>query len=126
MQRPRQTLWQSFRAAFAGVHWAWQSQRNFRIHVLMTVPAVALGLWLKLSLPEWCLLLLAIGSVLTVELLNTAIEAAVDLASPEWHELAKRAKDTAAAAVLVAAGCAVGLALLVFGPRLWQVIEPLL
>jgi len=75
---------------------------------------VAAGLIKGLDRLEWALIALAIAAVWTAEAINTAIEAVVDLASPQWHELARRAKDVAAAAVLLAALGAVGVAVAVF------------
>ncbi|HEY4442440.1 MAG TPA: diacylglycerol kinase family protein [Candidatus Elarobacter sp.] len=102
----RHGLVASFGYAFEGCRSAWISQRNFRIHVVLTAAALAGGALLRLPAAAWAVLVLAIGLVLVAELLNTAIEAAVDLASPAEHPLAKRAKDIAAAAVVVAAASA--------------------
>ena len=77
-----------------------------------------MGFWAKLSRLEWCCIVLAIVGVWTAEALNTAIEFVTDLASPEFSNLAGKAKDVAAGAVLVAAVGAVTIGLLVFGPRL--------
>jgi diacylglycerol kinase len=68
---------------------------------------------------EWCALILAAGLVWVAELLNTALETVVDLASPDRHPLAGKAKDIGAAAVLVAAMIAVLLGVLILGPPLW-------
>lgn len=89
----------SFGFAWQGLAYAWRSQRNFRIEVFLALAALALALALAVD-PVPVLLLAAL--VLTLELLNTALEAVVDLARPEEHPLAKAAKDTSAAAVLVA------------------------
>jgi len=78
----------------------------------------ALGLWLQLSSIEWAILWLAIGLVWTAEFVNTALEAVVDLASPDLHPLARVGKDVGAAAVLIAAGIAVIIGLLILGPPL--------
>jgi diacylglycerol kinase len=104
----------SFGYAFAGLAAAWRTQRNLRIHVLLAVAVVAAGLLLRLAPLGWGIVALAIGLVVAAELFNTALEAAVDLASPQDHPLAKRAKDVAAAGVLVAAlaSTAAGVAVL--------------
>lgn len=94
------------------------SQPNARIHCAAAVGVVALAAWLQVTALEWVALVLAIALVMGAEALNTALEYAVDLASPEWHALARDAKDVAAAAVLI---CSVGAAVvgvLVFGPYL--------
>jgi diacylglycerol kinase (ATP) len=82
-----------------------------------TVVVLVAGWFFEISRLEWCAVLAAIGLVLTAEGINTAIEAVVDLASPEQHLLAGRAKDVAAGAVLIAAVVAAVIGLLVFGPR---------
>ncbi len=112
----------SFRYAFSGWWYVVSTQRNAWIHALASVLVFALGLWLHLSRLEWALVVFAIALVWTAEFLNTALEAVVDLASPEQHHLAKIGKDVGAAAVLIAAAAAVLIALLVFGPRLWRIL----
>nr|WP_256488025.1 diacylglycerol kinase [Deinococcus sp. HSC-46F16] len=105
--------------AWAGVRHVYRTQANFRIEVWAGVLALGLGLGLGVPLSP---LLLACGLVLSAELLNTALEAVVDLASPEWHPLAKVAKDAAAGAVLVASLGALGVGVAVLGPPLWRVL----
>jgi diacylglycerol kinase len=83
------------------------------------VAVTALGLWLGLGRLEWAVIVLAVGLVWMAEFVNTALEAVVDLASPDLHPLAKIGKDVAAAAVLVGAITAVVVGLLVLGPPLW-------
>jgi diacylglycerol kinase len=117
-------LLDSFRHAFSGLATALRSQRNVRIHALVSLAVVGLGLWLRLTLAEWALLALAIGLVWITELLNTAIEAAIDLTSPDPHPLARISKDAAAAAVLVAALTAVVIGGLMLVPRIWLKLWP--
>lgn len=93
------------------------SQTNARIHGVAALIVVALGWWLQVSRGEWLALVLAMGLVMATEALNTALELAVDLASPEWHALARDAKDVAAAAVLMASFCAAVVGLVVFVPH---------
>jgi diacylglycerol kinase (ATP) len=76
--------------------------------------------WLECSRVEWAILLITMGFVLVSETMNTAIETVVDLVSPEYHELAGHAKDVAAGAVLLAALTAVGVALAILAPRLYE------
>jgi diacylglycerol kinase len=95
-----------------------RSQRNAWIHAVATLIVVAAGLWLSVDRLSWALLLGAIGLVWLAEFLNTALEAVVDLASPELHPLARVGKDVGAAAVLIAALTAAGIGLLVLGPLL--------
>ena len=109
----------SFRHAFAGCVYMLRTQRNAWIHTCATLAVTALGLWLGLSRYEWALIILVIGSVWMAEFVNTALEAVVDLASPDLHPLAKVGKDVAAAAVLVGAVTSVLGGLLILGPPLW-------
>lgn len=98
----------SFKYAWAGLSYAFRTQRNFRIHLVVGIVAIALGIWLDLSAVEIAIIGLTIGAVLTMELLNTAIESVVDLTVKQsYHDLAKIAKDCAAGAVLVSALVAV-------------------
>lgn len=109
----------SFRHAFAGWRHVLRTQRNAWIHAVASVAVFAVSFWLGLGRIEWAILLLTVALVWTAELVNTAVEAVVDLLSPDIHPLAKVAKDVAAAAVLIAALAAIGVGLLVFGPPLW-------
>lgn len=94
------------------------TQWNARIHLLATVAVIAAGFFYSIVPWEWCAVLLAIGLVWVAESLNTALESLTDLASPEMHPLAGRAKDLGAAAVLLAAIVAAVVGVIVFGPRL--------
>jgi len=94
------------------------SQPNARIHGVAACVVVGLGWWLGVSRLEWVALTLAIALVMGAEALNTALEYVVDLASPEWHPLARDAKDVAAGAVLICSLGAAVVGLLVFLPRL--------
>jgi diacylglycerol kinase len=97
---------------------AFKTQRNFKVHCGVLLGVVLMGLWLKVGLGEWAMVALAAGLVLQAELVNTALEAIVDHVSPEFHALAKVAKDCAAGAVLVSALAAVIVGLLIFLPKL--------
>jgi undecaprenol kinase len=110
----------SFKCALAGLSYAMRTQRNFRIHLAAAILVSLMAYWLKLPLTAWTLLILMIGLVLVVELLNTAIEVMVDLVSPEYHPLAKNAKDLAAGAVLLVAIVSVIVGILILGPPLWM------
>jgi len=110
-------LGSALRHALDGIRHAWQTEPNFRLETAVGALALLLALWLGVNLAP---VLLAVGLVLSLELLNTAIEATVDLASPEPHPLAKTAKDTAAAAVLTASVAALLLGLYLFLPPLWE------
>lgn len=109
----------SFVHAFSGWWFVLSTQPNSWVHAIISIGVLALGVWLQVSLLEWAVLLLTTMAVWMAEFFNTALEAVVDIASPEYHPLAKIAKDVAAAAVLVGAFCAVIIGLLIMGPPLW-------
>ncbi|HSB89684.1 MAG TPA: diacylglycerol kinase family protein [Anaerolineales bacterium] len=111
--------WASFRHAIAGWWYVIRTQRNAWVHASATLAVLALAAWLTLKPLEWALLIVAIAIVWMAEFLNTALEAVVDLASPEAHPLARVGKDVGAAAVLIAALAAAAVGLLVLGPQLW-------
>ncbi len=110
---------ESFRFAFSGLWYALRTQRNTRIHLTIAAMAIAMGLWLGLSLTEWAVVTLTIGFVLVSEMLNTVAETLVDLVSPGYHPLAGVIKDVTAGAVLLTAVVSVIVGLLVLGPPLW-------
>lgn len=108
----------SFKYALQGWWFVLRTQHNAWIHAVASVVVVPLALWLRVSRLELAVIFLAITAVWVGEFLNTAIEAVVDMASPEFHPLAKVAKDVAAASVLLAAIAAVLIGLLILGPPL--------
>ncbi len=118
MPAPSKSRLQSFRHAFEGLRTLWTTQPNVRIHAAATAAALALGLLADLTRPEWCAILLAIALVWIAEALNTALEFLADAAVPDLHPLVKKAKDVAAAAVLIAAACAVAVGVVIFRPHL--------
>lgn len=113
-------LFTSFARAFAGVGLLLR-EPNARIHVAATLTALGVGYLLRLSRVEWAIVVMNIGLVVTFESLNTAMESYVDLAAPGRHEIARRAKDAAAGAVLIASVVSVGVAWIIFGPRLGEI-----
>jgi diacylglycerol kinase (ATP) len=116
-----QNLWVSFQYAGAGLRYAFLTQRNFRIHAFVGMIAISLGLFLMLPPVELALIGLTIGLVMTLELLNTAIEAVVDLVvDTQYHDLAKIAKDCAAGAVLMSTIASLGVAGCLLLPPLLQ------
>jgi undecaprenol kinase len=108
--------------ALAGIGDAFRTQRHVRIHTVFAAAVTAAGIYFGLSRLEWAILVLVMAAVITAELLNTAVETVVDLASPGLHPLAKKAKDVAAGAVLVLAVGAVVIGLLVLGPHVWDAV----
>jgi len=116
------SLWRSFKYAFEGVWYVIRTQRNAKIHLAITLAVIVLGLFLKLTAIQWAVLVVTIGLVLFAEMLNTVIESLVDLVSPDYHPLAKIAKDAAAGAVFILAIMAVIVGLLILGPPLWEIV----
>jgi diacylglycerol kinase (ATP) len=114
----------SFRFAFSGWWFVIRTQRNAWIHAVASLIVIGLSLWLGLDPVEWALIIISIAMVWTSEFINTALEAVVDLASPQQHYLARIGKDVGAAAVLIAAGTSVIIGLLILGPHLLQRIQP--
>jgi diacylglycerol kinase (ATP) len=110
----------SFSHAFAGIHAVLTTQENAWIHLTATILVVILAALLQLGVRDWVVLVLVIGLVWICEFINTSIEAAIDLSSPEIHPTAKIGKDVAAGAVLLAALTAMICGLLILGPPLWQ------
>ncbi len=110
----------SFVYAFRGIGALFVHEHNARIHLAVAAAVVAMGLFLGVSPGEWALLALTMGCVLCAEAMNSGIEAVADALHPEEHPLIARAKDVAAGGVLLMAGAAAIVGLLVLGPPLWQ------
>lgn len=120
VQKPHKVnLRTSFRCALEGLRYVLCAERNARIHLVIAIFVVLMGAWLGLNAIEWVLIVAAIALVFAGEMLNTVVEITIDLITADWNPLAKRAKDVAAGAVLVAALAAATMGLLILGPRLW-------
>lgn len=104
--------------ALAGWLYMLRHQRNTRIMSVASLAVFGIGLWLRLSPGEWAVLILTVTAVWMAEFMNAAVEAVVNLASPDYHPMAKVAKDVAAAAVLLCALAAALIGLLILGPPL--------
>jgi diacylglycerol kinase len=115
----------SFRYAFSGWWFVLRTQRNAWIHTIASVMVFLLSFWLQLPARDWAVLIIAVAMVWTSEFINTALEAVVDLASPEHHHLARIGKDVGAAAVLIAAVSSILIGLLILGPPLWARLQAL-
>ncbi|WJQ83655.1 diacylglycerol kinase family protein [Brevibacillus brevis] len=113
-------LTRSFTYALQGIFYTVRTQRNMQIHVAAAIVVLAAAWWLQTPRSDVLLVLFSIGLVFSLELVNTSIEAVVDLASPEWHTKAKIAKDVGAGAVLVAAILSFIIGVIVFGQPLLQ------
>src|SRR2546429_681385 len=122
----RKSEWAKFIAgfgyAFGGLWYALRTQRNARVHVAMAFLAILMGVLLHISAVEFAMIFVAITGVFIAEMFNTVIEICVDLASPEYHPLAKVAKDVAAGAVLLSAMLSVVIGLFVLGPHIWALM----
>ncbi len=110
----------SFQYAFDGWWYVIRTQHNAWIHAVISLIVLGMGLWLTLSPRDWAVIILAMMAVWTAEFMNTALEALVDMATEEFHPLAKIAKDVAAAGVLVGAAGAILVGLLIMGPPLMK------
>jgi diacylglycerol kinase len=108
----------SFKYSFQGLVYAYTKEQSMTIHLSITLGAVAAGLFFNISIMEWLFILLLIGLVVATELINTSIEATIDLISPSIHPLAKIAKDTASAAVFALSTVAFVGGILIFVPKI--------
>lgn len=108
----------SFRYAFHGLWSLLKNEHNSRIHLLAAILAIIMGIVLKISSLEWCLLTIVIGFVFITELLNSSLETIADIVDPELNEQIRNAKDYAAAAVLISAIIAVIAGGIMFIPKI--------
>ena len=122
--RTRGSLASSFQHALSGLNVLLRTQRNARIHLAITLAVIGLATWMRLPVSDWALLAVTAALVWTAELINTALEAVVDLASPGRQPLARLAKDLSAAAVLIAAVGAALVGALVLAPPLLRRLLP--
>lgn len=109
-------LTNSFKFACDGFCSLIKREQNFRIHVLISLAAVVLGLYFKILIWQWCLIILLIMIVLILEVINTVFERLTYLLKPSWHEAVKEIKDCMSAGVLVAAIASALIGLLIFVP----------
>lgn len=108
----------SFRFAINGIIEAYKKEQTFYIVSIITLIVIIFGFVFKISSFEWIVIILLIGIVLSLELVNTSIEATIDLVTPKYHPLAKLAKDTVAGAVLVSSVVSIILGLIIFLPKI--------
>ena len=113
----------SFNHAMDGIEFALNHERNIKIEIFMGICASILGFLLNISIIEWAIIVLVIAMVLCLELVNTAIERAVDLTTKEYHELARVAKDVSAGAVLVMSMFSVVIGIIIFLPKILILIK---
>ena len=114
-------LYKSFGYAFQGIFNTIRTERNIKIHCAAAILVKIFGIWLQISTTDWMICFILFGLILALELVNTAVEATVDLFTEERKPLAKKAKDAAAGAVLIAAIFAVVIGILIFIPKLLDV-----
>ena len=118
----KKRLVDSFRYAFCGISEAYKGEQNLKIHTVIAILVIIFGFVFQISYLEWLVCLILIGLVLMAEFFNTAIEYVVDLASPNIHPLAKLAKDTASAGVLMMAIISAIIGLIIFIPEIIEFI----
>jgi diacylglycerol kinase (ATP) len=117
---PKRGAWVSkFRCATLGVWFAFGGQSSFWVHLPVAMAVIAMAAWLNVSPVEWAVLILAIGGVLTAELLNSSIELLVSVLHPQHHPRIGQALDVAAGAVLVMSLAAAAVGLIVLLPPLY-------
>ncbi len=119
-------LGRSFKAAFEGIKSTYLKEQNIKIHTFVALLVVLFGFLLKISYGEWLVCLVLIGFVMMAEFFNTAIEYVVDLASPGIHPLAKAAKDTASAGVLMMAILSAIIGCVIFIPKIVEFVGGLI
>jgi len=112
----------SFGYAGRGIRIVFGTEANMKIHIGIAVLVIVCGFGFSISIIEWIACLLCVGLVFCAEMMNTAIENVVDLASPNLHPLAGKAKDIAAGAVLICAIISVAVGLLIFVPKAWALL----
>ena len=108
----------STKYSIQGLIYAYKNEKSLIIHGILSIIAIVLGFCLNISINQWIVLLIALGVILMIELLNTAIEAIVDMVTLEYHELAKIAKDCGSAATFVASVIGLIIALVIFIPKI--------
>ena len=116
-------LFNSFRVAFKGIHHTYQSEPNFKIHIIIGLLVIVAGFVLEVSKLEFVCLLIMIGTVLSAEMINTSIEEVMNFVSPEYHEKTKKIKDISAGAVLILALTSVVVGLIIFFPKILSLLS---
>lgn len=116
-------FFKSIKYSLAGLYYAYRYEQSLWLHGLVTILAVIMGFIFRISLSEWAIIFIALGAILALELINTAIEAAVDLTTTEIHPLAKIAKDCGSAASFVMSIVSIVISMFVFGPYLLELFE---
>ncbi len=115
-------FFRSFVYAGQGIAYVVRTQRNARVHLVISLVVIVAGIFFRVTRVEWAILALTIGVVLSAEMLNTVAEMAVDVLVQHQHPMAKAVKDVGAGAVLIGAIAAVAVGIAIFGPRLWVLL----
>ncbi|MCA9082176.1 MAG: diacylglycerol kinase family protein [Planctomycetaceae bacterium] len=121
--RPPQRFGASVRSALCGLWLALRTERNLRLHGVAAIVAMAMLVWLGGTAAEWGVLILTITLVVATEVLNSSIERLVDLVSPDWNDQAGQVKDIAAGGVLLTALASIAVGIILFGPKLWGLLQ---
>lgn len=116
-------FFRSVKYSLSGLVYAYRYEQSLWLHGLATILAIIMGLIFKIKLSEWAIIFIALGIILALELINTSIEAAVDLTTTKIHPLAKIAKDCGSAASFVMSIVSLVISLFVFGPYLMEILE---
>lgn len=114
--------WHSFTAALNGARYTILTQPNAWIELTAFVVIISAGIYFRVTSLEWAILALTAFSIVALEAVNTAVEATVDLVTTEYHPMAKIAKDSAAGALVFGVLGSIGVAMAIFGPRLWHLL----
>lgn len=116
-------FFKSVKYSLDGLFYAYRYEQSLWLHGFFTILAIILGIFFKIKLSEWAIIFIALGIILALELINTAIEAAVDLTTTKIHPLAKIAKDCGSAASFIMSIVSVVISLFVFGPYLMELFK---
>ncbi|MEY4595203.1 MAG: hypothetical protein RIQ47_1613 [Bacteroidota bacterium] len=108
------------RFAFNGIAHSFRGQLNLRIHFIFAAAVILSGFLIEISIVEWCIIIICIGSVISAELFNTALENHVNMTHPEWNEAAGNTKDVAAGAVLIVCSVSSIIGIIIFLPRILE------
>ncbi len=114
---------QTFKHAINGITQVFKKEQNFKIHIIAAILVIIAGIFFSIDKTEWMIIIIAISIVLSFELINSAIEYLSDFVSPDYNEKIKRIKDTSAAAVLISAIGAFVLGLVIFLPKLIEMVK---
>lgn len=125
-KRGLKRFFNSFKYSWDGLKYAYKYEQSLTIHFGVALIVIIAGTILKINLTEWLLCLLLMGIVMATELINTSLEAVIDLVCPKIHPLAKIAKDTSSAAVFVFSIVAFISGMIIFVPKIMLIVETLI